>query len=89
MSNGSLKAPISSFNILKRMSEKNLDIRLVTSENLVNMKLVHKGKDTTITVGVAGNLINQIFNNELHFCLLIWNKEQYQETKRELSEAGK
>jgi hypothetical protein len=66
------------------MAEKNLDIRLATSENLTNMTAVHKGRDTNITIGVAGNVIGQIYHNELHLCLLIWNKEQFQQTKREL-----
>ena len=72
---------ISSFDVLKRMSEDNLDIRISTSENLTNMNAVHKGKDTDITIGVAGNVIGAVMNNELHLCLLIWNKEQYRQTK--------
>lgn len=72
---------ISSFDILKRMSEDNLDIRLATSDNLRNMNAVHKGKDTDITIGVSGNVIGAVMNNELHLCLLIWNKKQFQETK--------
>jgi len=76
-----MTSKINSFDVLKRMSEDNLDIRLATSENLRGMNAVHKGKDTDITIGVAGNVIGQIMNNELHMCLLIWNKEQYRETK--------
>ena len=75
------KDKISSFDVLKRMSEDNLDIRLATSENLRGMNAVHKGKDTDITIGVAGNVIGAVMNNELHLCLLIWNKGQYQATK--------
>jgi hypothetical protein len=75
---------ISSFDILKRMSVDNLDIRLSTSENLRNMNAVHKGKDTDITIGVAGNVIGAVMNNELHLCLLIWNKEQFQATKAKM-----
>ena len=76
--------PISSFDVLKRMSVENLDIRLSTSDNLRGMDAVHKGKDTNITIGVAGNVIGQIMNNELHLCLLIWNKEQYRATKAKM-----
>ena len=46
---------ISSFDVLKQMSEDNLDIRLATSENIRGMNAVHKGKDTDITIGVACN----------------------------------
>ena len=77
---------ISSFDVLKRMSEENLDIRLATSENLTNMNAVHKGKDTNITIGVAGNVIGAVMNNELHMCLLLWNKEQYRATKAKIEE---
>ena len=75
---------ISSFDVLKRMSVDNLDIRLATSENLKNMNAVHKGKDTDITIGVAGNVIGAVMANELHLCLLIWNKEQYRATKAKI-----
>ena len=75
---------ISGFDVFKRMSEENLDIRLATSENLTKMNAVHKGKDTDITIGVAGNVIGAIMNNDLHLCLLIWNKEQYRTTKAKI-----
>lgn len=75
---------ISPFDVLKRMSKENLDIRLATSENLRGMNAVHKGLDTDITIGVAGNLIGQIMNNDLHRCLLIWDKEQYRATKAKI-----
>lgn len=79
-----MTAKISSFDVLKRMSEDNLDIRLATSENLRHMNAVHKDKDTDITIGVAGNVIGAVMNNELHLCLLLWNKEQYQATKAKI-----
>lgn len=75
---------INSFDVLKRMGEENLDIRLATSENLVNMNAVHKGQDTQITIGVPGNVIGAIMNNELHVCLLIWNKEQFRAMRETL-----
>jgi hypothetical protein len=68
------------------MSEDNLDIRLATSENIRRMDAVHKGKDTNITIGVAGNVIGAVMNNELHCCLLLWNKAQYQVTKAKIEE---
>jgi hypothetical protein len=81
-----MKAKISSFDVLKRMSVDNLDIRLATSKNLRNMNAVHKGKDTDITISVAGNVIGAVMSNELHLCLLIWNKEQYRETKAKIEQ---
>jgi hypothetical protein len=53
------------------------------------MNLVHKGKDTDITIGVAGNVIGAIATNELHICLLIWNKEQYRATKAKIEKESK
>jgi len=78
------KTKISSFDVLKRMCDDNLDIRLATSKNLRGMNAVHKGRDTDITIGVAGNVIGAVMHNELHLCLLIWNKEQYQATKKKI-----
>jgi hypothetical protein len=75
---------VSSFDVLKRMCDENLDVRLSTSEHLRNMNAVHKGKDTDITIGVAGNVIAPVMSNELHLCLLIWNKNQYQVTKAKI-----
>jgi hypothetical protein len=80
---------ISSFDVLKRMSEDDLDIRLAASDNLRSMNLVHKGKDTDITIGVTGNVIGAIITNELHICLLIWNKEQYRATKAKIEKESK
>jgi hypothetical protein len=70
---------ISSFDVLKRMSEDDLDIRLAASDNLRRMNLVHKGKDTDITIGVAGNVIGAIARN----------KEQYRATKAKIEKESK
>jgi hypothetical protein len=75
---------VSSFDVLKRMSEENLDIRLATSENLTHMKAAHKGLDTDITIGVAGNIISQVLNNDLNLCLFVWNRQQYRDTTEKL-----
>ena len=70
---------ISNFDVLKRMSADNLDIRLATSENLTYMRLVKAG--TQLTFGVSGDVLNRIYQNELHCCLLIWDKQQFADTK--------
>jgi hypothetical protein len=75
---------ISNFDVLKRMCEKNMDIRLATSENLVRMTVCHYGRDTQITIGVQGNVIADICDHRLHCCLLLWDKQQYAEAKAEL-----
>jgi hypothetical protein len=48
------------------------------------MQSTHKGADTNNTIGVAGNVIGAVMNNELHLCLLIWNKEQYRATREKI-----
>ncbi len=70
---------VSNFDVLKKMSADNLDIRLATSENILRMNKVKAG--TQITFGVDGDVLNAIYRNELHCCLLIWNKRQFNETK--------
>lgn len=67
------------------MSIDDLDIRLATSENLLNMKLVKAG--TQLTFGVSGDVLNRIYRNELHCCLLIWNKQQFADLKKEMEAA--
>ena len=73
---------VSNFDVLKRMSKDNLDIRLSTSENLLDMKKVKAG--TQLTFGVSGDVLNPLFRNDLHCCLLIWDKKQFAATKKEL-----
>lgn len=73
---------ISNFDVLKRMSTDNLDIRLATSENILSMNKVKAG--TQITFGVPGDVLNAIYRNELHCCLLTWNKKQFDETKAKM-----
>ena len=74
----------SNFDVLKKMREDNLDIRLATSENLLRMNKVKAG--TQLTFGVSGDVLNALYRNELHCCLLIWNKTQFAETKAKLEQ---
>ena len=71
---------ISNFDVLKKMCADNLDIRSSTSENILGMKKVKAG--TQIEFGVEGDVLNQIYSNEMHCCLLIWNKKQFADTKK-------
>ena len=75
---------VSNFDVLKRMSAENLDIRLSTSENILRMNKAKAG--TQITFGVSGDVLNAIYRNELHCCLLIWNKQQFIDTKAKIED---
>lgn len=72
------------FDILTRMCEKNLDIRMSLAKNITNMKTVHKGRDTNITIGINGNVISQILNATHNGSFLLWDKKQYYATKAEM-----
>ncbi len=73
---------VSNFDVLKRMSTDNLDIRLATSENLLRMNKVKAG--TQLTFGVSGDVLGGLYSNQLHCCLLIWDKQQFAETKKKM-----
>ena len=75
---------VSNFDVLKRMSADNLDIRLSTSENILRMNKAKAG--TQITFGVSGDVLNAIYRNELHCCLLIWNKQQFIDTMAKIED---
>jgi hypothetical protein len=70
---------VSNFDVLKKMSADNLDIRLATSENLLKMDKVKAG--TQLTFGVSGDVLGGIYSNQLHCCLLIWDKKQFDATR--------
>ena len=65
------------FDVLKRMSAENKDIRV--GVDVLSMKNVNAG--TQVTIGIAGNVVTPIFMGELHACLLIYNKKQFNEVK--------
>lgn len=75
---------IGHFDILKRMCEKNLDIRMSLAENITNMKVVHKKRDTDITIGMQGNIISKILTRTHNGGFLLWDQKQYYATKAEM-----
>ena len=75
---------VNSFDVLKRMSAENMDIRLAPSKNVIRMQKVNAG--TQITIGVEGDVISGILNNELNACLLIFSMKQFDETKKKMED---
>ena len=75
---------VNNFDVLKRMSAENKDIRMAPSSNFLRMQTVKAG--TQITVGVEGDVVGSIFSGELVGCLLLFNKKQFDELKKKMEE---
>jgi hypothetical protein len=76
---------INNFDVLKRMSKENKDIRLGT--DVLNLKKVKAG--TQITIGIAGDVITPVFLGEMNACLILFNKNQFDELKDKMeTESG-
>lgn len=71
---------VSNFDVLKRMSMDNLDIRLGT--DVINMSKVKAG--TQVTIGIGGDVLAPIFNGEVQTCLILYDKKQFAITKKQL-----
>lgn len=72
------------FDICKEMARRNMDIRLSPLDNVSNMRLVNKKRDTEITIGISGDVINPIFRSKFVGGLMLCDKEQYFAVKKEL-----
>jgi hypothetical protein len=80
-------AEVSNFDVMKRMSEKNLDIRLAPVGNILSARKVRAG--TQITIGFGDDVVAAIAAGRVCGGLILADKAQFDETKRELErEAG-
>ncbi len=68
---------VNNFDVLKRMSADNKDIRMST--DILNMKAVKAGSQ--ITIGIAGNVLDKVMFGELKAYLILFDKKQFNETK--------
>ena len=68
---------VNNFDVLKRMSADNKDIRMST--DVLNMKAVKAGSQ--ITIEIAGNVLAKVMFGELNACLILFDKKQFNETK--------
>jgi hypothetical protein len=75
---------VNNFDVLKRMSSENLDIRMGT--DFLGAKAVKAGSQ--VTMGIAGNVLAQITFGELNACLIIFNKKQFNELKAKMEAEG-
>jgi hypothetical protein len=71
---------INNFDVLKRMAADNKDIRL--GNDFLGAKAVKAGSQ--VTIGIAGNVLAQIMTGELRCCLILFNKEEFNEIKKKM-----
>jgi hypothetical protein len=79
-SNKGTKAQINNFDVLKRMCADNLDIGMATE--MLNMRKVNAG--TQVTIGVPGDFIGKLFSGQVIACLLLYDKDQFNELKAKM-----
>lgn len=76
---------INNFDVLKEMGARNLDIKMASLDNIHSMNYSAKKGGTKITIGVAGgNVIRDITFGRVVGGLILANKEQFDEIKKEL-----
>ena len=73
---------INNFDVMKRMSDEDQDIRLAGLGNIISMKKVKAG--TQITLGVQGDVLNQIATGVFGGCFLLYDWKQFQETRAKM-----
>ena len=76
---------ISSFDVLKVMSERDMDIRLAPLENVNKLVKVRAG--TNVTIGVAGDVVGSIYAGKFVGGLILADRDQFQRVKQELTGA--
>lgn len=79
---------VNNFDVLKVMGERNLDIRLAPFANVTNLRKVRAG--TQVTIGVEGDVVAAIgLQGRFVGGLILADKAQFEETKRELEAEGR
>ena len=70
------------FDVLKRMSDEDQDIRLATLANILSMKKVKAG--TQIVLGVEGDVLIGILEGKFGGCFLLYDWKQFTETRKKM-----
>ena len=73
---------VNNFDVMKAMGEANRDIRLAPLSNIVHLRKVRAG--TQITIGFEGDVVGAILAERFVGGLILADKAQFEETKREL-----
>ena len=74
------------FDILKTMSERNLDIRLAPLGNILRAQLTKKG--TQITIGFPGDVVAAVMDGKFVGGLLLADRKQYNAVAKELEKSS-
>lgn len=76
---------VNNFDVLKKMAAENKDIRAASTGNIREMKKVKAG--TNLTFGVAGDVVGGLALGKLSAFLVIFDNEQFEQTKADLEKA--
>jgi hypothetical protein len=74
---------VNNFDVMKRMCEFDRDIRLAPLGNIIRLQKTKAG--TQITIGVEGDVVAAIANGRLVGGLILADKAEFDQTKRELA----
>ena len=85
MANDSPKK-VGTFDVLKVMCERDMDVRLSTLDNVTEARKVKGG--SKVSIGVAGDVVTGIALGKFVGGLLIADREQFHQVKRELETNG-
>jgi hypothetical protein len=71
--------------VLKRLADKDdRGLKYSPLDNITNMQVVHKGRDTHITIGFPGDVLNPIYHGKLIGGFILCDREAYEKAKNEL-----
>ena len=73
---------VNTFDVLKVMSQRNMDIRLSTLDNIIEVRKVKAG--TYVLIGVYGDIVGAIAAGRFCGGLLLADSEQFKAIKAEL-----
>lgn len=76
------KPKIGTFDILKAMTDRNMDVRLSTLDNITDLEL--KKGNSFIRIGMSGDVVTSIAKGKFVGGLLIVDKDQWDQIKKEL-----
>ena len=76
---------IHNLEVLRVMSERNMDIRLAPLNNILRAR--HTKHGTQVTISVEGNVVGSIVNGTVVGGFILANKEQFDALKTELEAA--
>ena len=76
----------STFDIMRVMSDRDMNIQIAPLGNVVNLKKVKAG--TEVTIGVAGDMVGSIYLGKFVGGLFLCDKEQYRQIEAELQSAA-